>query len=155
MEGKTALTTRPTLPPPMTNSLFYKDRCTHSKTTKLSPPKLLPGIKRKSCFKNYLKSHSRKMLQTGTSTSTICYPKPAVKCTFLGYENPIDIPKINSLICLTRSLCLFLHGSEVWGAAYQRKYLDRLDRFFKRAHRFGFTTKKTTTFYLINGEDSM
>ena len=46
-----------------------------------------------------------KMLRTGTSTSTICYPKLAVECTFLGYANPMDIPKINSIIFLTPSSC--------------------------------------------------
>ena len=36
-------------------------------------------------------------------------------------------------------MSLFLYGIEIWGAAYQGKYLDRIDRFFKRAFRFGYT----------------
>ena len=43
----------------------------------------------------------------------------------------------NSLV-----VSVFLHGIEVWGAAYQRKYLDRIDWFLKKALRFGFTKKK-------------
>ena len=43
----------------------------------------------------------------------------------------------NSLV-----MSVFLYGIEVWGAAYQRKYLDRIDWFLKKALRFGFTTKK-------------
>lgn len=33
--------------------------------------------------------------------------------------------------------------------AYQQTYLDRIGRFLKRAHKFGFTTKKTTILDLI------
>ena len=55
----------------------------------------------------------------------------------------------NSLV-----MSVFLYGNEVWGAAYQRKYLDRIDRFLKRAHRFGFVTKKTTILDLIKDRDS-
>ena len=50
-------------------------------------------------------------------------------------------------------MSVFLYGIEVWGAAYQGKYLDRIDRFLMRAHRFGFTTKKTTILDLIKGRD--
>ena len=34
---------------------------------------------------------------------------------------------------------VFLYGVEIWGAAYQGKFLDRIDRFFKQAFRFGYT----------------
>ena len=36
-------------------------------------------------------------------------------------------------------MSLFLYGIEIWGAAYQGKYLDRTDKFLKRAFRFGYT----------------
>ena len=95
------------------------------------------------------------MLLIGTSTSTICYPKRAVECTFLRCANPMDIPRSNSIICLTCSLCLFFcMGLKSGGAAYQRKYLDRIDRFLKRAHRFGFVTKNITILDLIKDRDS-
>ena len=34
---------------------------------------------------------------------------------------------------------VFLYGIEIWGAAYQSKCLDRIDRFFKQAFRFVYT----------------
>ena len=51
-------------------------------------------------------------------------------------------------------MSVFLCGVEAWGAAYQRKFLDKIDRFLKRAHRFGFTTKKTAILDLIKNRDS-
>ena len=51
-------------------------------------------------------------------------------------------------------MSVFLCEVEAWGAAYQRKFLDKIDRFLKRAHRFGFTTKKTAILDLIKNRDS-
>ena len=62
----------------------------------------------------------------------------------------MDIPKINSIIFFNSLIMsVFLCEVEAWGAAYQRKFLDKIDRFLKRAHRFGFTTKKTAILDLI------
>ena len=66
-----------------------------------------------------------------------------------GYSKDQLNNLFNSLV-----MSVFLYGIEVWGAAYQRKYLDRIDRFLKRAHRFGFVTKKTTILDLIKDRDS-
>ena len=55
----------------------------------------------------------------------------------------------NSLV-----MSVFLYGIQVWSAAYQRKYLDRIDRFHKRAHRFRFVSKNITTLDLIKDRDS-
>ena len=128
----------------------------HGKTTKLSPPEL-PGRKRKS----WLKLLGVTFQEDATNwdirpyRQLICHPKPAVEYTFLGYANPMDVLKDhfnylfshNSLV-----MSVFLYGIEVWGAAYQRKYLDRIDRFLKRAYRFlkrayrfDFTTKNRKT----------
>ena len=52
------------------------------------------------------------------------------------------------------NMSVFLCGIEVWGAAYQRNYLDRIDRFLKRVHRFGFVTKNITILDLIKDRDS-
>lgn len=46
---------------------------------------------------------------------------------------------------------LFLYGIVVWGAAYQQKYPDIIDR----AHRFGLTTKKTIINDLTKDGDSL
>ena len=61
-----------------------------------------------------------------------------------------DLFNHNSLV-----MSVFLYGIEIWGAAYQRKYLHRIDRFLKRAYRFlkrayrfDFTTKKEKQLYL-------
>ena len=75
------------------------------------------------------------------------YPQYAIQSSILGYANSVDILKINSIIFFNSLvMSVFLYGIEVWGAAYKRKYLDRIDRFLKRPYmyRFGFTTKKTT-----------
>ena len=70
-------------------------------------------------------------------------------CKSYGYSKDQLNNLFNSLV-----MSVFLYGIEVWGAAYQRKYLDRIDRFLKRAHRFGFVTNKTTILDLIKDRDS-
>ena len=39
-------------------------------------------------------------------------------------------------------LSLFLYGIEIWGSSLQKKYLNRIDNFFKRAHRFGYVLRE-------------
>ena len=38
-------------------------------------------------------------------------------------------------------MSLFKYAIEVWGSALEKKYLDRIDKFLRRAHRFGYTSK--------------
>jgi hypothetical protein len=38
-------------------------------------------------------------------------------------------------------MTLFYNGIEVWGSAIQLKYLDRIDKFLRRAYRYWYTTK--------------
>ena len=54
----------------------------------------------------------------------------------------------NSLI-----VSLFFYAIEVWGGASQSKYLSRIDKFFKRAVRYGYTTKVLTINNIINDRD--
>ena len=54
----------------------------------------------------------------------------------------------NSLI-----VSLFFYAIEVWGRAFQSKYLSRIDKFFKRAVRYGYTTKVLTINNIINDRD--
>ena len=54
----------------------------------------------------------------------------------------------NSLI-----VSLFFYAIEVWGGAFQSKYLSRIDNFFKRAVRYGYTTKALTINDIINDRD--
>ena len=70
-------------------------------------------------------------------------------CKSYGYSKDQLNNLFNSLI-----MSVFLCGVEAWGAAYQRKFLDKIDRFLKRAHSFGFTTKKTAILDLIENRDS-
>ena len=62
------------------------------------------------------------------------------ECKSYGYSKD----QLNNLFNLL-VMSVFLYGIEVWGAAYQRKYLDRIDWFLKRAHRFAFVTKNNYT----------
>ena len=50
-------------------------------------------------------------------------------------------------------MALFLYGIEIWGAAYQGKYLDRIDKFFKRAFRFGYTNNLYAIAEVIRNRD--
>jgi hypothetical protein len=39
-------------------------------------------------------------------------------------------------------LSLFLYGIEIWGAALHKKYLESIDKFFKRAYRHVYVLKE-------------
>jgi len=51
-------------------------------------------------------------------------------------------------------MSLFLYGLEVWGSAYQGKYLDQIDTFFRRAYRFSYTNKIILISDVIKDRDS-
>ena len=74
--------------------------------------------------------------------AAVCHPPDPAYAggEFLDYfsdccEQVVSSDKLFDLLIMS----LFLYGIEIWGAAYQGKYLDRIDRFFKRACRFGYT----------------
>jgi hypothetical protein len=48
---------------------------------------------------------------------------------------------------------LTLYGNEVWGAAHKGKYLDRVEKFLKRACRYGYTSKNYVLFDIIRERD--
>ena len=50
-------------------------------------------------------------------------------------------------------MSLFLYDIEIWGAAFQSKYLDRIDNFFKRAHRFGYTNNMYVISEVVRDRD--
>ena len=50
-------------------------------------------------------------------------------------------------------LSLFWYGIEIWGSSLQKKYLNRIDKFFKRAHRFGYVLREYKMFELIETRD--
>ena len=66
-------------------------------------------------------------------------------CKFYGFPMKDLEMLFNSLI-----VSLFFYAIEVWGGAFQSKYLSRIDKFFKRAVRYGYTTKVLTINNIIN-----
>ena len=50
-------------------------------------------------------------------------------------------------------LSLFYYGIEVWGSAIQNKYLQRIDKFFRRAYKFGYTLKEYKISHLVEKRD--
>ena len=50
-------------------------------------------------------------------------------------------------------MSLFSYGIEIWGTAHQGKYLDRIDKFFKRAFRFGYTNNPYAMAEVIRNRD--
>ena len=55
-------------------------------------------------------------------------------CRCYGYSADQLNKLFDSLI-----MSLFYYSIEVWGSALQKKDLDRIDKFFRRAHRYGYT----------------
>ena len=50
-------------------------------------------------------------------------------------------------------MSLFYYSIEEWGSALQKKDLDRIDKFFRRAHRYGYTTKNIKISEVIEERD--
>ena len=76
-----------------------------------------------------------KLLCKGSKAVVVVY-------IFLEFASIMVTVRINLahyLIVLSCPCCLY--GIEVWGSAYKDKYLSHIDRFCKRAFKFGYTTK--------------
>jgi hypothetical protein len=71
-------------------------------------------------------------------------------CRWYGYTKE----NLN-LLFETLILSLFHYGIEVWGSASQKKYLQRIDKFFRRAYRFGYTPKEHKIAQLIEEKDKL
>ena len=69
-------------------------------------------------------------------------------CRSYGYTNE----NLN-LLFETLILSLFHYGIEVWGSALQNKYLQRIDKFLRRAYRFGYTLKEYKISQLVEEKD--
>ena len=50
-------------------------------------------------------------------------------------------------------LSLFYYGIEVWGSALLKKYLERIDKFFRRTCRYGYVLKEYKMSELIEERD--
>ena len=112
----------------------------HSRTTKPAPPQV-PGIERKKWLKLWVISFHEDPCNWELYVDSLL-SRAASRlyilriCTYYGYSKDQLSKLLDSLI-----MSLFLYGLEVWASAYQRKYLDRIDTFFRRAYRFGYTNK--------------
>ena len=110
----------------------------HGRISKPLPP-LVQGIERKSWLKllgiifqenpSDWDLHVDNLLRKASSRLYILRV-----CKYFGYPKE-QLTKLFDLLIMS----LFLYGIEIWGAAYQGKYLDRIDKFFKRAFIFGYT----------------
>ncbi|CAB3995474.1 Hypothetical predicted protein [Paramuricea clavata] len=69
-------------------------------------------------------------------------------CRCYGYSADQLSKLFDSLI-----MSLFYYCIEVWGSALQKKYLDRIDKFFRRAYRYGYTTKSIKISEVIEEKD--
>ena len=48
----------------------------------------------------------------------------------------------------------FKYGIEVWVSAHEKKYLDRIDKFLRRAHRYGYSTKSVQIIDVVKERDT-
>ena len=59
------------------------------------------------------------------------------------------------MIVKSLKMSVFLYGLEVWGSAFQGRYLDRIDTFIRRTYRFGYTNKIILFSDVIKNRDSV
>ena len=124
----------------------------HGRISKPLPP-LVQGIERKSWFKllgiifqenpSDLDLHVDNLLRKASSRLYILRV-----CKYFGYPKE-QLTKLFDLLIMS----LFLYGIEFWGAAYQGKYLHRIDKFFKRAFRFGYSNKLYAMAEVVRNRD--
>lgn len=69
-------------------------------------------------------------------------------CKFYGFSQYDLTVLFDSLI-----MSLFLYAIEVWACAHESKYLSRIDKFLKRAARFGYTTRSISINDVIKDRD--
>ena len=69
-------------------------------------------------------------------------------CRLYGYTKE----NINILF-ESLTLSLLYYGIEVCGSALQNKYLQRIDKFFRRAYKLGYTLKEYKISYLVEERD--
>ena len=69
-------------------------------------------------------------------------------CKFYGYSLHELTTLFDSLI-----MSLFMYAIEVWACAFEGKYLSRIDKFCKRAAKYGYTNKYTPIKDIISSRD--
>ena len=69
-------------------------------------------------------------------------------CKYYGYSREELTTLFDSLI-----MSLFTYAIEVWACAYDGKYLAQIDKFCKRAEKYGYTNKQITIGDIIRNKD--
>ena len=69
-------------------------------------------------------------------------------CKYYGYSKEEITILFDSLIML-----LFTYAIKVWVCAYEGKYLVQIDKFCKRAEKYGYTNKRITIGDIIRNRD--
>ena len=69
-------------------------------------------------------------------------------CKYFGYPKDQLTTLFDVLI-----MPLFLYGIKIWGATFQEKYLDRIDKFSKRAFKVGYTNDFNVMNEVIGNQD--
>ena len=112
-------------------------------------PELIPSIKRKTWLKllgvtlqdnpcNW-DLHFEEMLKKASGRMYIMRV-----CKYYGLSiKQLDL-LFDSLI-----MSIFTFAIELWGCAYDGKYLNQIDKFIKRAHKNGYISKRTHITYVI------
>ena len=116
------------------------------KTKKLPPPQI-DNIERKSWL-NLLGMMTWDMQVDNLLSKAASRMYILRVCRLYGYTK-------ENLNILFESLILSLsyYGTEVWGSAIQNKYLQRIDKFFRRAYKFGYTLKEYKISHLVEERD--
>lgn len=123
--------------------------------TRKTLPQQLPQINRKSELTllgvtlnedpNNWDTHFDMMLHKASSRLYILRV-----CKYFGYSMDDLTILFNSLI-----MSVFLYAIEVWACAYKDKYIKRIDKFCRRAVRFGYTENCISIFDIIEQRDKV
>ena len=122
--------------------------------TRMPLPESIDGIARKSELK-LLGVTVNEDPCNWTLNSKICLAKRVLDCTSLEFVNTTATHYKSLRCCLTALMSLFTYAIEVWACAHYGKYLSQIDRFCKRALRYGYTSKYTPITDVITIKDRL
>ena len=57
------------------------------------------------------------------------------------------------ILCKSFILSIFTYAIEVWGGAFYNKYLSRIDQFFNRAFKLGYTKECYSVLNVLSEKD--
>jgi hypothetical protein len=122
-----------------------KEMVVRGKTIKPVPP-ILPAIEHVSYLKENPCNWDLYLDNLLTKAGSRLYILRI--CKYYGYPKDQISTLFDSLV-----FSLILYGIEVWGAAFKGKYLDRVEKFLKRAYRYGYTSKNYVLADIIRERD--